>query len=69
MVRQEDLDGNQIGSITSGGFGPTVGAPVAMGYVTTDFSEAGTVLNISIRGKSLPAEVVSLPFVTSNYKR
>ncbi len=65
----EDLDGNQIGSITSGGFGPTVGSPVAMGYVSTAFSEKGTAVNINIRGKSLPAEIAPLPFVTANYKR
>ena len=43
-LRKLDLDGNVIGEITSGGFGPTVGGPVAMGYVPAAFAEPGTEL-------------------------
>jgi aminomethyltransferase len=68
-VEVQDLDGTPIGTITSGGFGPTVGAPVAMGYVATEFSTPGQKINLIIRGKTQPAEIAALPFVTQNYKR
>ncbi len=64
-----DDDGNEIGIITSGGFGPTVGGPVSMGYVAADFANADTEINLLIRGKASPARVCSLPFVQQNYKR
>jgi aminomethyltransferase len=64
-----DNNGTKIGVITSGGFGPSYGGPVAMGYVTTDFSEVGTELGLNVRGKILPAEVVALPFYKKSYKR
>lgn len=64
-----DLDGNSIGAITSGGFGPTAGGPVAMGYVQTDNAETGSRINAIVRGKPLPAQVADLPFVTQNYYR
>ena len=62
-------NGNTIGQITSGGFGPTVGGPVAMGYVSKGHGEPGESVNLIIRGKPQPAEIVALPFVTQNYKR
>lgn len=65
----QDLNGNSIGIVTSGGFGPTVGGPVAMGYVSSDFSAEGTDINLVVRGKPQPAKVVALPFVTQNYYR
>ncbi|WIY27793.1 glycine cleavage system aminomethyltransferase GcvT [Parasedimentitalea psychrophila] len=68
-VELQDLDGTAIGAITSGGFGPTVGAPVAMGYVATEFSTPGQKINLIIRGKAQPAEITALPFVAQNYKR
>ncbi len=68
-VEIQSVDGNNIGVITSGGFGPTAGSPVAMGYVATDCSQPGTEINLMIRGKAQPAEIVSLPFVQQNYKR
>ncbi len=61
--------GESIGSVTSGGFGPTVGAPVAMGYVTSEHRKAGTIVQAVVRGKQLPAEVVPLPFVERRYYR
>jgi len=68
-VEVQCAEGNTIGAITSGGFGPTVGAPVAMGYVSAGHGEPGEKINLIIRGKSQPAEIVALPFVTQNYKR
>jgi aminomethyltransferase len=59
--------GDRIGTVTSGGFGPTVNAPVAMGYVHADCAEAGTRVNLMVRGKPLPAEVVTLPFAKHRY--
>ena len=63
------LEGDEIGIITSGGFGPSVGGPVAMGYVKTEFSKAGTPLHLEVRGKRLPAKVEQLPFVPHNFFR
>jgi aminomethyltransferase len=62
-------DGQPIGIVTSGGFGPTVDAPVAMGYVAAAHIEPGTKVDLMVRGKARPAEVVDLPFVPHNYKR
>lgn len=63
------LEGNTIGAITSGGFGPTFGGPVAMGFINTAHSQPGENINLIIRGKVQPAEVTLLPFVQQNYKR
>ena len=63
-------DGQElIGEITSGGFGPTLNAPMAMGYVRRDLSEDGSKLSLMVRGKPLPATVVPLPFVPHRYVR
>jgi aminomethyltransferase len=62
-------DGAVIGRVTSGGFGPTVGSPVAMGYVERAFGEPGTPVNLMVRGKELAATVVPLPFVPHRYHR
>lgn len=64
-----DADGDVIGVVTSGGFGPSVGGPVAMGYVPPALSEPGTAINLMVRGKALPAHVAELPFVTKSYVR
>ena len=64
-----DADGTLIGHVTSGGFGPTVEGPIAMGYVAIDHAAEGTAVNLMIRGKPNPATVASLPFVTQSYKR
>ncbi len=64
-----DSDGNIIGKITSGGFGPTYGAPVSMGFVPAAFAENGTELNLMIRGKAHSATVTATPFVPQRYKR
>ncbi len=68
-VEVQCMDGNTIGQITSGSFGPTVGGPVAMGYVSSGHGDVGEKVNLIIRGKAQPAEIVALPFVTQNYKR
>ncbi len=62
-------DGKPVGVLTSGGFGPTVGGPVAMGFVDPAFKAPGTPLTLMVRGKPLPAQVVALPFVPNGYKR
>ena len=61
--------GEQIGQITSGGFGPTVGGPVAMGYVTRDHAKVGTTVFGELRGKRLPLNVTKMPFTPANFKR
>jgi len=64
-----DCDGNDIGVVTSGGFGATVGGPVAMGYVAREHAEPGTPLELDLRGKGVPAAVAALPFVPNGYQR
>jgi aminomethyltransferase len=64
-----DEDGRTLGRVTSGGYGPTVGAPVAMGYVETAKALPGTKLGAMLRGKVQPVEVVRLPFVPQRYYR
>jgi len=62
-----DEQGRTIGEITSGGFSPTLEAPIAMGYVDRDFAHPSIRVKLVVRGKSLDAEVVSLPFVPHHY--
>jgi aminomethyltransferase len=62
-------EGTPIGTVTSGGFGPSVGAPIAMGYVARPFAEPGTPVVLVVRTKELPAKVVTLPFVAHRYWR
>jgi aminomethyltransferase len=62
-------DGRTIGKVTSGGFGPTLNGPVAMGYVERSFAEPGTAVALVVRGRDLPASVVPLPFVPHRYAR
>ena len=59
----------KIGSITSGGYSPTLERPIAMGYVEEIFSEIDTEVSLLVRGKYLPAKIVDLPFVGLNYFR
>jgi aminomethyltransferase len=62
-------DGQPVGHVTSGGFGPSLDAPVAMGYVPANLSAPGTHLTGEVRGKHLPVTVTDLPFRPSNFKR
>lgn len=64
-----DEQGGALGVITSGGFGPTVGGPVAMGYVTSAHAQTDTLIFALVRGKPRPAKVVRLPFVAQRYHR
>ncbi|WP_306250478.1 glycine cleavage system aminomethyltransferase GcvT [Parvularcula sp. IMCC14364] len=65
----QNMDGVRIGEITSGGFGPTFEAPVAMGYVDIDHADVGAAVQLMIRGKAVPAEVAEMPFVPQRYYR
>jgi aminomethyltransferase len=62
-------DGTEAGIVTSGGFGPSVNGPVAMGYVRKDLAADGTRLTLIVRGKPIPATVVPLPFTPHRYMR
>lgn len=62
-------DGTKIGTITSGGFGPTLNGPCAMGYVNAAHSAIGTKLNLIVRGNAIPATVVAMPFVPHRFHR
>ena len=62
-------DGTVIGEVTSGGFGPSIGAPVAMGYVARDAAADGTALDLIVRDKPLPARVAPMPFQPHRYAR
>ncbi|MCA3641571.1 MAG: glycine cleavage system aminomethyltransferase GcvT [Methylobacterium sp.] len=61
--------GRRIGVITSGGFGPTAQAPVAMGYVETAFAKPDTPVVLAVRGKELPARIAAMPFAPHRYFR
>ena len=68
-VQLFDAQGGAAGHVTSGGFGPSVGGPIAMGYVNIDHTAAGTELLGEVRGKRMPVTVAALPFVPANFKR
>jgi aminomethyltransferase len=61
--------GEGLGQVTSGGFAPSLSAPIAMGYVPPAFAAPGTALTVQVRGRSQRAEVVELPFVAHRYAR
>jgi len=58
-----------IGKVTSGGFGPSLNAPVAMGYVPSSHAAVGTTVFAEVRGQRLPLKVAATPFVPNTYKR
>ena len=65
-----DADGKgEVGHVTSGGFGPSINQPVAMGYVDTKLAAVGTPLFAEVRGKFLSVTVSALPFVPNTFKR
>jgi aminomethyltransferase len=59
----------EIGTVTSGGFSPSLGVPIAMGYVASALADAGTVVAVSVRDKGIPSVITRLPFVPHRYKR
>lgn len=59
----------EVGEVTSGGFAPTIGAPIAMGWVSTPYSAIDTALEIDVRGKRIAAVVAPMPFVPHRYRR
>jgi len=61
--------GIAIGTVTSGGFGATVGGPIAMGYVASDFAAPGTAVSVVVRDKPIAGRVVALPFVPHRYHK
>ncbi|MDR6887152.1 MULTISPECIES: glycine cleavage system aminomethyltransferase GcvT [Variovorax] len=65
----QSFEGQDIGIVTSGLLGPTADRPIAMGYVATAFSEPGTRVQAVVRGKPVPMEVSTLPFVPARYYR
>ena len=68
LFASED-DATQIGTITSGGFGPSVQKPVAMGYVDAGSAAVGTQVDLIVRGKPIAARIEKMPFITPGYKR
>ena len=62
-------DDAEIGRVTSGAYGPSVEAPISMGYVASAHAETGTTLYGEVRGRRLPARVVAPPFHPPRYKR
>ena len=64
-----DAEGNEVGKVTSGGFSPTLEAPIAMAYVPLASSAAGTEVSLAARGKIFAAKVVPMPFVPHRYHR
>ena len=64
-----DADGSEVGKVTSGGFAPSVGAPIAMAYVPAAMAAPGTVIQIAQRGKVHQATVTAMPFVPHRYVR
>ena len=64
-----DKTGRIIGKVTSGGFGPSLNGPLAMGYVENAFAANGTEVDLMVRGKALPAVISPMPFVPHTYRR
>jgi glycine cleavage system T protein (aminomethyltransferase) len=65
----KEADGAPVGRVTTGSFGPSLEAPVAMGYLPTSMAAAGTRIFAEVRGSRLPATVTALPFLKPHYKR
>jgi aminomethyltransferase len=64
-----DAAGRRVGAVTSGGFGPSVGGPIAMGYVEAASATPRTRLQLVVRGTPRPAQVVTMPFTPHRYFR
>jgi aminomethyltransferase len=68
-IRAPGGGGATLGEVTSGGFGPSLGGPMAIGYVSRPHADDGTALDLVVRGRALPARVVPLPFTPHRYAR
>ncbi|NRB43121.1 MAG: glycine cleavage system aminomethyltransferase GcvT, partial [Pseudomonadales bacterium] len=68
-VKLFDADDNEVGLVTSGGFGPSIAQPIMIAFINKDFSVLGTEVFAEVRKKRLPVQVTSLPFVKNNYFR
>ncbi|MDV4145121.1 glycine cleavage system aminomethyltransferase GcvT [Shimia sp. FJ5] len=68
-IYASDEGGAPIGTVTSGGFGPSVNGPVAMGYVSAEYASKDSELFGEVRGKRMPVKVVRMPFVPAGFKR
>jgi aminomethyltransferase len=64
-----EISKDPVGTVTSGGFGPSVNAPVAMGYLPTEFAKSGALVFAEVRGSRLPMRVAAMPFTPHSYKR
>jgi aminomethyltransferase len=64
-----DGEGNEVGKVTSGGFSPTLEAPIAMAYVPVAMATPGTEIRLAQRSKIFTARVVPMPFVPHRYHR
>ncbi len=60
---------SEVGKVTSGGFAPSVGAPIAMGYVAAEFAAADTLLEAELRGRRVSMKVTKMPFIANKYHR
>jgi aminomethyltransferase len=69
LLFADAVAGEPIGKVTSGGFGPSLNAPVAMGYLPTSLAANGTQVFAEVRGQRLPLRVAPMPFVPNTYKR
>jgi len=65
----DSASSEQIGAVTSGGFGPSINAPVAMGYLPSSHAAIGGVVFAELRGQRLPLQITPMPFVPNTYKR
>jgi aminomethyltransferase len=65
----DETSPSPIGRVTSGGFGPSLNAPVAMGYVPSSQATPDTVVFAEVRGQRMPLRVAPMPFVANTYKR
>jgi aminomethyltransferase len=66
---RSESDTAAIGRVTSGGFGPSLGAPVAMGYLPASDAAIGSTVFAEVRGQRLPLRISEMPFVPHSYKR
>jgi aminomethyltransferase len=65
----DSASSDQIGAVTSGGFGPSINAPVAMGYLPSSQAASGGLVFAELRGQRLPLRIAPMPFIPNTYKR